>query len=161
MTEFWPMKCRRKSHTPIPVWLHKNPPLVIFSYPPTGGSQWPHTDVENGTTKWKTPGSWVTIWQRAAYPHWTAKKEKEFLLDYVTDLGASCVTAISGYCANTLSAMADESSSRRAPAISLPEVTRNFQSHIGDSSSQRPCLVQLWIPRASHRDWPRVNLFIQ
>lgn len=46
-------------------------------------------------------------------------------------------------CANSLSAMADESSSRGVPAISLPEVTRNFQFHIGDSSSQRPCVVQL------------------
>ena len=71
------------------------------------------------------------------------KKEKvEFLSDYVTDFGGSCVTAVGGH-SLTLSIMADESASRGTPIVSLPEVVRNFQSHTGASSTQRPCLGQL------------------
>ena len=39
--------------------------------------------------------------------------------------------------------MAVESTARGTSIVSLPEITRNFLSHFGESSDQRPCLSHL------------------
>lgn len=52
---------------------------------------------------------------------------------------------------NTLSMMADESTSTGTPVVSLSEVTGDFQSHTGEPSSQSSHFVQFLIPSIHHR----------
>lgn len=71
------------------------------------------------------------------------EKKENFYWTMSLILGRCVLQQLVVTCSNTLSRMTDESPSRRTPAKSLPEVTRNFHSHMGESSSQRPCFVQV------------------
>ena len=100
-TRFWPVNHGASSCPPPPVWATcKNPPLALCHSPPT--SQWPYIGAENRTTKWRSPGSRVNIWQKKKKKkdiHWPDCEERktEFLLDYFTGLWGLLVTTVSAY----------------------------------------------------------------
>lgn len=138
----WPLKIPNLlSFTPLP--FHSDHILMLKIGPQSGRVQ--VLELTFGQKKKKKSIHWSNCEER----------KMEFLLDYFTGLWGLLVTTVSGYLWLTLglitysrtpSMMAVESTARRTSIVSLPEITRNFLSHFGESSDQRPCLSHLWTP---------------